>query len=56
MAGVRWAVFGCGGLVRRQLAGLVALRVILGGLNGLIVILLLVESGCAVALLRWIRP
>ena len=41
MARVRLGVFGCDGVVRRLLAGLVALPVILSGLNGLIVILLL---------------
>jgi uncharacterized membrane protein len=41
MARLRLGFFGCGGVVRRLLAGLVALPVILGGLNGLIVILLL---------------
>jgi len=41
VAGVRLAVFGGDGAVRRVLAGLVILPVILGGLSGLIVILLL---------------
>jgi hypothetical protein len=41
MSGVFLAVLACVGLVRRLRAGLVALRVIMGGLNGLIVILLL---------------
>jgi len=41
VAGVRWAVFESDCPVRRVLAGLVFLPVILGGLNGLIVILLL---------------
>jgi Carotenoid biosynthesis protein len=41
MARLRLGVFGCDGVVQQLLAGLVALPVILGGLNGLIVILLL---------------
>jgi putative membrane protein len=41
MARLGLAVVGCDGVVRRPRAGLVALPVILGGLNGLIVILLL---------------
>jgi uncharacterized membrane protein len=41
MARVRLGVFGCDGAARRVFAGLVAALVILGGLNGLIVILLL---------------
>ena len=41
MARLRLGVFGCDGVVQQLLAGLVAALVILGGLNGLIVILLL---------------